>query len=469
MTNSILETSRLLRHHQISPVDLVKSSLAQIEKLNPVLNAFIAVTAESALAEARAAEAEILGGHWRGPLHGIPIGLKDIIDIAGMRTTAASAVFKNQVAREDAEVVRRLKIAGAVFLGKQNLHECAYGGSSLISYFGEVRNPWSPANIAGGSSGGSASAVIAGMCYGAIGTDTAGSVREPAAQCGIVGLKATFGRVSARGVIPLSPSLDHIGPLTRTVTDAAILLEAIAGYDPQDPNSVDMPVGDYISTIAEPKHARIGLPRKFYFEDLDAEVARAVENAIGVLTAQGCETEEIALGMPTDRTLARAEAYAYHKEFVRNTPELYQPATLGRIRAGEEITPQQIEASRRELQQQRQEIAGIFEKVDLIVTPTVPIPAPNVDELKQNPDLLRPRELVLLRNTFPFDVWGLPAISVPCGFTASGLPIGLQIAGPHWGEERILQLACAYEQATTWRKRVPAITTNPASDNKAIW
>lgn len=458
VTNSILESSRLLRQHKISPVELVKSSLAQIEKLNPLLNAFITVTAESALAEARAAEAEIQRGHWRGPLHGIPIGVKDIIDIAGAHTTAASAVFKNRIAREDAEIVRRLKIAGAVFVGKQNLHECAYGGSSLISYFGEVRNPWNPENIAGGSSGGSAAAVAVDMCHGAIGTDTAGSVREPAAQCGVVGLKATFGRVSARGVIPLSPSLDHIGPLARTVTDAAILLQAIAGYDPQDPNSADVPVGDYTSAIAEPKPVRIGLPRKFYFEGLDAEVANAVEQAIGVLEAQGCESQEIALDMPTDRTLARAEAYAYHKEFVRRTPELYQPATLGRIRAGEEITPQQIEASRHELQKQRREIAAIFEKADLLVTPTVPIPAPNVDELKQNPDLLRPRELVLLRNTFPFDVWGLPAISVPCGFTARGLPIGLQIAGPHWGEEKVLQLAYAYEQATTWHKRVLATT-----------
>ena len=456
VTKSIVEISKSLRQRQISPLELAKACLAQIEKLNPALNAFVTVTAESALAEARRAEVEIQRGHWRGPLHGVPIALKDIIDIAGVRTTGASALWKDRIPTEDAEVVRRLKDAGAVFLGKQNLHECAYGGSSLISYFGEVRNPWNPAHIAGGSSGGSAAATAAGMCFAAIGTDTAGSVREPAAQCGIVGLKPTFGRVSARGVIPLSPSLDHIGPLTRSVADAAVLLNILAGYDPKDPNSVDMPNADYSSMIAKQKQVRLGIPRRFFFEDLDPEVANAVEEAIHILKSQASETREITLDVPTDRTLQLAEAFAYHREFVSKTPELYQPATLGRIRAGEGITPHQVDASRQELQRLRQEIVRVFDEVDLLITPTVPIPPPRIDELKQNPDLLRPRELVLLRNTRPFDVWGLPAISVPCGFTASGLPIGLQIAGPHWREDKVLQLAHFYEQATEWHKRTPA-------------
>lgn len=456
LPNTITEAGRWLREGKISPVELASFCLARIEKLNPTLNAFITITGESALAEARGAEAEIQRGHWRGPLHGIPIALKDIIDTAGVRTTGASALWKDRIPIEDAKVVRRLRNAGAVFLGKQNLHECAYGGSSLISYFGEVRNPWNPANIAGGSSGGSAAATAAGMCFAAIGTDTAGSVREPAAQCGIVGLKPTFGRVSTSGVIPLSPSLDHIGPLTRSVADAAVVLQAIAGHDAKDPNSVDMPVPDYFSALDQPKRLRLGVPRKFYFEDLDSEVANAVDDAIGVLGAQGCEAQEIELDQPSDRTLSMGELYAYHKEFVRRTPELYDPETLRRIRVAEAVTPQQVDTAHRELQRQRREIAGVFEKMDLIVTPTTPIPAPMIDELKQNLDLLRPQEIVLLRNTFPFNVWGLPAISIPCGFTTSGLPIGLQIAGPHWGEGKVLRLAHCYEQATEWHKRTPA-------------
>lgn len=457
LSNTILETSRLLRQREISPVELAKTCIAQIEKLNPVLNAFITVTAESALADAHAAEAEIQRGRWRGPLHGIPIGLKDNIDTAGVRTTAASALFKDRIPTEDAEVVRRLRSAGAVFLGKQNLHECAYGGSSLISYFGEVRNPWNAAHLAGGSSGGSAAAVAADLCYGAIGTDTAGSVREPAAQCSIVGLKPTFARVSMRGVLPLSWSLDHVGPLARTVADAALLLQVIAGYDARDPYSVNMPVADYIPTLAAQPAMHIGIPRKFFFEDLDPEVASAVEEAIRVLKAQAHDIREINIDVPTDRTLQAAEAYAYHAEFVRRSPELYHPETLRRLRNGEEIPAKEVETHRRELQRLRREIARVFDDVDLLVTPTTPIPPPNADELKQNLDLLRPREIVLLRNARPFNVWGLPAISVPCGFTQKGLPIGLQIAGPHWAEGKVLQLAHAYEQATAWHKRKPSL------------
>ena len=270
MLLSIVEAGELLRKREVSSVELTKNCLAQIEQLNPVLNAFITVTAEPALAQARAAEAEILRGHWRGPLHGIPLALKDLIDTAGIRTTAASALFKDRIPEEDAEVVRRLKDAGAVLVGKQTLHEFAYGGSSMISHYDEVHNPWDPACIAGGSSGGSAASVAAGLCYGAIATDTAGSVREPAALCGVVGLKPTYGRVSVRGVIPLSMSLDHVGPIARTVSDAAVMLQAIAGYDAKDTNSVNAPVGDYHAAIHDRSTpAKIGVPKKFFYENLD--------------------------------------------------------------------------------------------------------------------------------------------------------------------------------------------------------
>ena len=449
---SIREASVLLRSGKVSPVELTRECLTRIEKLNPVLNAFITITADSAMAEARRAETEITRGEWRGPLHGIPLALKDLIDTASIRTTAASAVFKNRVPTEDAKVAHLLKQAGAILLGKQNLHEFAYGGSSLVSYFGDVHNAWNPEHIAGGSSGGSATAVAAGMCYGAIGTDTAGSIREPASLCGVVGLKPTFGAVSTRGVIPLSQSLDHVGTIARTVEDAAIIFQAIAketdvvqGWGSASPVRIEDP----------PAHKlRIAVPRKFFCEELDPEVASAFEQALSVLSTMS-DISEINLEVPIDRTLQKAESYAYHYEFVRQSPELYQPETLRRIRTGEGISPEDAAQCKRELQEARKQIASVFNDVDLLITPTTPTPAPVISELKANPDLLRPRELALLRNTRPMNVWGLPAISVPCGFTQSGLPIGLQIIGPHGGESEVLQLAHAYEQATAWHQHLP--------------
>src|SRR5450432_1243379 len=271
---SIAAASELVRSLQVSPVDLTRECLETIDRLNPTLNAFITVTAESALQEAKIAEEQIAVGNWRGPLHGIPIGLKDLIDTAGVRTTAASAVFKDRIPTKDAVVVKKLTTAGAVFLGKQNLHELAYGGSSLISYFGPPRNPVNPEFITGGSSGGSAAAVASGMCYAAIGTDTAGSVREPAALCGIVGLKPTYGLVSTDGIIPLSPSLDHAGPIARTVEDAAILLDAITDPPTTSRNTLKVGIENFV----------IGIPRGYFFDDLDPEVAAAVAQAIVQLT-----------------------------------------------------------------------------------------------------------------------------------------------------------------------------------------
>ncbi len=456
MRESILGTSELLRKGSVSPVELTAHCLARIENLNPKLNAFITVTAESALAAARQAESEIRRGDWRGPLHGIPLALKDLIDTAGVPTTAASLLFKDRIPAEDAEIVRRLKAAGAVLLGKQNLHEFAYGGSSMVSAFGKVRNAWNPEHIAGGSSGGSVTAVAAGLGYGAIGTDTAGSVREPAALCGVVGLKPTYGRISARGVIPLSISLDHVGPIARTVADVAVILAAIAGHDPEDKASVDAPVEDYVAALGRSfQPLRVGVPKTFFFDDLDAEVASATSHALSGLAAMGADLRHLELPVLTDRTLQSAEAYSFHAEFVARSPELYQPETLRRIHTGQNVSPEALLECRRELRRARRAIASIYADVDVLVTPTTPIPAPRIAELIQNPDLLRLRELLLLRNTRPINVWGLPAISIPCGFTEAGLPIGLQIIGPHWGEAAVLQVAHAYEQATAWHKREP--------------
>lgn len=451
---TIFELAPRLRKGEISPLELTRACLDRVEKLNPTLNAFITVIADAALAEAQIAEEEIRRGEWRGPLHGIPIALKDLIDTAGVRTTSASALHENRIPSADAEVVRRLRNAGAVILGKNNLHEFAYGGSSLISYFGAVHNPWDPARIAGGSSGGSASAVAAGLCYAAIGTDTAGSIREPAALCGCVGLKPTYGRVSSRGVIPLSASLDHVGPLTRSVTDAAIVLQAVAGFDPSDITTEEVPVVDYLSATREaPKELRVGVPRKYFLDDLDSEVASAMEHAISGIQTMVAQIREIQLDVPTDRTLQAAESYAFHAESVARSADLYQAETVRRIGSGEKISAAEYIQRRRELGEARRNIQRIFADVDLLVTPTTPIAAPSIAELMATPEALRPAELKLLRNTRPFNVWGLPAISVPCGFTQGGMPIGLQIAGPEWREDLVLRLAHAYEQATAWHKR----------------
>lgn len=432
---TIAEASALVRSKQVSPVELLRECLDRIDALNLELNAFVTVTADSALREAEKAESEILEGRWRGPLHGIPIGLKDLIDAAGVPTSAASRVLKNKLPLSDAPLVAKLKQAGAMLIGKQNLHEFAYGGSSVISCFGPVHNPAMPEYIAGGSSGGSAAAVPSGMCFASIGTDTAGSVREPAALCGIVGLKPSFGLVSTEGVIPLSPSLDHVGPITRSVQDAAILLDALTGSP-----------GRYSGTLDRRLAWRVGVPRPFFFEDLDREVAASIEEALSQLEALGCVIADVNIRVDTDRTLQAAEAYAVHQAWIATCAEDYDPETLLRLRTGENISSDQYQAAARELVRIREEIATVFRGIDLLVTPTTPIPAPRLSDLIGHRDQLRPKELVLLRNTRPANVWGTAAISVPCGLTSGGLPIGLQIIGPVGHDERVLQLAFAFER-----------------------
>ena len=460
MRPTIEKLSQRIRAREISPVELTQDCLGHIKKLNPKLNAFITVLADSALDEARRAEQEIFRGNYRGPLHGIPIGLKDILDTAGVRTTAASALFKDRIPAEDAEVVRRLRAAGAVILGKQNLHEFAYGGSSLISFYGEVRNPWDTTRITGGSSGGSAASVAVGMGLAAVGTDTAGSVRLPAAYCGVVGLKPTYGRVSARGVVPLSWSFDHVGPIASSGFDAALMLNVLAGYDAGDPASVDVAAADYAGGLSETLPGlRIGVARAFFFENLDPEVSGAVEKAIHVFRELGAEIrDEMRLEVSTDRTLSSAESWAYHEPFVARSPELYQPATLARTKSGENISAEDVLRARQELSTARQAIRKTFEEADVLLTPTVPILSPRIADLQKNPENLRPAELMMLRNTRPFNVWGIPAISVPCGFTKDGMPIGLQLAAAPWREDLVLRAACAYERASEWHEKSPDVS-----------
>jgi aspartyl-tRNA(Asn)/glutamyl-tRNA(Gln) amidotransferase subunit A len=452
---SLNDASRLIRDKKISPVELTQNSLARIERLNPKLNAFITVTAESALAQARAAETEIQRGHWRGPLHGIPIALKDLFDTAGVRTTAASGLLKDRIPPQDSEIVRRLKGAGAVLLGKLNMHEFAYGGSSVISYFGPVHNPWSLEHMAGGSSSGSAVAMAAGLCYGAVGSDTGGSIRQPSAYCGSVGLKPTYGRVSTRGVIPLSWLYDHVGPMVRSVADAAAMLQVLAGFDPEDSNSADQPVPDYTAALRQNGSLRVGVPRAYFYEGLHPDVESAMNAALTVIGKLAASVRDIEMPASNDTTILRAEAYAYHAENIKKNPELYQPETLKRIRAGEDVTTATYIQARHQVDQYRHAIRKVFETVDLLITPTTPVPPFTISELLADMDNLRTKEILSLRNTRPFNILGLPSISVPCGFTRAGLPVGLQISGAPWAEANVLRLAHAYEQQTGWHRKHP--------------
>ncbi len=448
---TLAEASARIRQRMVTPTALTEACLARIDKLNPRLNAFITVMKDQALAQAHALDAEQRAGKLRGPLHGIPIGLKDLIDTEGIRTTAASAVFADRIPKEDAEVTRRLKLAGAILIGKLNMHEFAYGASSVPSHFGPVHNPFALDHIAGGSSGGSASAVAARLCFGALGSDTGGSIRQPSSYCALAGLKPTYGRVSTRGVVPLSWSLDHIGPMCRTVGDAAILLNAIAGYDPLETTSIDAPVSDYTQAIrAKTATLRLGIPRKVFYETLDPEIEAAVNQAIEVLRKLTGGTQDVELPVIGNLPVLAAEAYAYHVPYFTKTPELYQATTRTRLEGGARITTEAYIRGRRELDRLRRAVPAVFSTVDLLITPTTPVPPATIERSEGSP--------TSLRNTSPFDVYGLPTISVPCGFTKAGLPIGLQISGANFAELRVLALAHAYEQATEWHTRAPQLS-----------
>ncbi|HYR89727.1 MAG TPA: amidase [Terriglobia bacterium] len=458
---SIAELSELIRTRKISPVEITRTILERIEKLNPALNAFITVTSDAAMKSAREAEAEIQQKKWRGPLHGVPIAVKDLFDTAAVRTTAGSALFKDRVPAQDAEAIRKLKLAGTVLVGKTNMHEFAFGGSSLVTYFGSVHNPWKLDHIAGGSSGGSAAAVAAGLCFGALGSDTAGSIRNPAAYCGLVGLKPTYGLVSTRGVIPLSWSLDHVGPMTRTVADTAFLLQAMAGYDPLETTSVRMDVPNYAAALRLRSPVRLAVARDFFFERLDSEIETAVNRALSVLEKLMGTIREVEISARNQEelraTVRAAEAYAYHAEFIAKNPELYQPETLARLRAGANVGTEAYIHARQELDKVRRSIGQVFRMADVIVTPTCPINPPAIAEFGS--DRNGSPEFVArnIQNTSPFNVYGWPTISVPCGFTASGIPIGLQISAPSGADAVVLRVAHAYEQATEWHKRKPSI------------
>ncbi len=454
------------------PPQLTEAFLDRIAIYNPKLNAFITVMRETALAQAKALDAEAKAGNFRGPLHGIPIVLKDNIDTAGTRTTAASQVFDDRVPTEDAFVTAKLKQAGAIFLGKANMHEFAMGHTSASTYFGPVRNPWAPDHTPAGSSGGCAVAVISDLCTAAVGTDTGGSVRMPAAWCSMVGLKPTYGLVSIRGIVPLTYSLDHCGPMTRNVADAAILLNAMAGYDKLDVGSVEHPREDYTQTMKQPvSKLRLGIPRAPYFDRLEPETAAAVEAAIKVLTGLTASTRDVQLP-PTGGFSALAlgaETEAYHLQLYRKSKGGYSMSIRRSIEssikamddASDEPCSEKIADyinSSWELTRIRRTIDDAFTDFDLVALPTMRLLPPTINDALSREEDPKPREPEIDNNCRPFDVFGIPAISIPCGFSKSGLPIGLMIAGPRFSEGRVLALALAYEQATQWHLRKPTLS-----------
>src|SRR5271165_2237626 len=439
---TLTEAAEQIRTRRISPLELTRECLSRIERLNPILNAFITVTGELALEQARQAEAEVMAGKWRGPLHGIPIGLKDLFDISGIRTTAASNQFCNRIATDDAELVKLLKHSGAVIVGKLNLHEFAFGMSGIVSAFGPVKNPWDKERITGGSSSGSAAAVAAGMCVASIGSDTAGSIRCPAALCGIVGHRPSAGLLSAEGMIPLAPSFDTAGPMTQNVRDAAVLLEILSGT----PLTAELDTS--VSTL------RVGVPRRGFFDDLQAEVQSCLEEALAVVRKLVAEVRDVPLAVASRRTVFNAEIYEYHEKMATETPQLYQPATLSRVEKCAGISATDYIRARRELHQQRRAAESVFEHVDLLITPTTPVVAPEISQLMSLGERLRDFETkYLLRNTTPFSYLYWPSPSVPCGFTSEGLPVGMQISGRPGQDAAVLRLAYAYEKATEWHSK----------------
>jgi aspartyl-tRNA(Asn)/glutamyl-tRNA(Gln) amidotransferase subunit A len=460
--SSLRGLATLIQRREVSPVEATQAVVDRVEKFDLQLNSFITLLRDQALTQARAAEQEIQDGRYRGPLHGIPIAVKDLYYTKGIRTTAGSNILSDFIPAYDATVIARLREAGAILIGKLNMHEFARGATSTSSLIGACNNPWDTLRVPGGSSGGSGAAVAAGLCFASLGSDTGGSIRIPAALCGIVGLKPTYGRVSRYGVFPLSWSLDHVGPMTRTVTDAALMLQVIAGHDRQDPTTRTAVVPDYSAALSgDIEGARLGIPQEFYFEQLDAEVGDSIRAAIQTLERAGAHVEEVSLPLSkyaaaAGRIISLTESAEIHEKFLKTRFADYSPDVRAGFLVGQLILGKHYMKAQRLRSLIRQEMAAALRRVDALVTPTVPIPAPRIGQTtleigQETVDVMS----ALSRLTRPANLTGFPAISVPCGFTQGGLPIGLQFSGRPFGESTILQLAYAYEQETTWHQRRP--------------
>jgi len=466
---TIEELAELLAKRKISAVELTELFLRRIERQNPALNAFLTVTAERAVAEARRAEKQLLRRSSRRqdfPLLGIPITLKDNIWTRGIRSTAGSKILRDFIPSEDSTVARKLARAGAILLGKTNLNEFAYGITGGNVHYGPVHNPWALERIPGGSSAGSAAAIAAGLCAASIGTDTGGSIRVPSSFCGTVGLKPTFGRVSVFGTMPLSPSFDHVGPIARSVGDAALLLGVIAGRDPLDPTSSPKAVEDYRGALRKPmRKFRLGRPREHFWEKVDPKVRRAAEGAISAMEKRGAVVKEVSLphlkeSRDAAADISLAEALHVHEAagyFPQRATD-YSEEVRRRIEAGAKVPANRYLAGFDVRKCLLAEFSAAFQTVDVIVAPTVPVPAPPIgaESVKIDGEEIDTRR-VLVGHSRPANFTGLPAISIPCGFTREGLPIGLQLIGRAFDEATLLRIALSYESKHDWGSRHPRV------------
>jgi aspartyl-tRNA(Asn)/glutamyl-tRNA(Gln) amidotransferase subunit A len=457
---SLRDIAQRLRRKEVSPVEVTQACLDRIQAVEDKLTAFVTLTADTAMEAARQAEREIVAGQWKGELHGVPVALKDLYDIKGLPTTSSSKVRANYLAPDDSACTDRLRQAGAVIVGKTHTHEFAYGISTPTT-----RNPWSIEHMPGGSSGGSAAIVAARGCYMGMGSDTGGSIRIPASVCGTVGLKPTYGRVSRYGVTSLSWSLDHVGPLTRTVADAAVCLNALAGHDPRDPGSADEPVTDYTAALGKGvKGLRLGVPRNHYFEHVDPELEALVRAAIDWLHAEGVEVREIEIPladqiMAVEFGLCLPEASAYHMEMLRDRPDDYQPDVRLFLEAGELVPATRYIQALRVRQVMKDAWRRLFDQVDAIIAPAVAAPATKVGQESVTwPDgTEEPITPLFVRLSAPANVTGLPAMAVPCGFTQAGLPVGFQAIGRPFDEVTVIRIGDAYQRTTDWHMRAPAL------------
>ncbi len=459
---TISRLAPLIRRRRLSPVELTRLFLDRIDRLDSCLNAFITVTPELALSQAKKAEKEIVRGRYRSPLHGIPICLKDLFYTRGVRTTAGSKILRRFIPAENAVVVDRLLDAGAILLGKTNLHEFAYGATNVNPHFGAVHNPWDSGRMSGGSSGGSAAAVVAGLAVASLGTDTGGSIRIPAAACGCVGLKPGHGRVPLSGVIPLAPSLDHVGPICRCVEDAGLMLEVVAGVDPTDPSSLGRPGERFCRDLGKGlKGLRLGFPRQYFFDRLQPDVRHNTLEAITLMEENGAQVREVSLKHMDETAelagqITLAEALLYHWRWVRKRADDYGSDLRIRFQEGMQIPALAYLRAQKLREAYTRGFQEALRFVDLIVAPTLPIAAPCLAE--NDVRLGRSKEnvrIALLRLTRPGNLTGLPALSLPCGFTSNGMPTGLQLIGRHMEERTVLRAAHAYEELTPWQTKFP--------------
>ncbi|MBI4184504.1 MAG: amidase [Proteobacteria bacterium] len=467
---TVAEAARLIAVRKLSPVELTRAFLARIEALNGKLDAFLLVTAERALAVAKAAEAEIARGRCRGALDGIPVALKDIFDTAGVRTTGHSRLYRDRVPREDSAVAARLTDAGAVPLGKTATHEFAIGGPSFDLPWPPARNPWKLDRFTGGSSSGSAAAVAAGLAPFAMGSDTGGSIRLPASYSGLAGLKPTHGRVSKRGVLPLSFTLDTVGPLCWTAEDCAIVLQAIAGYDPADPSTRDVPVPDFSAGLGKGvRNVRIGVVRHFYEEDARASepVAAAMAEALKVLAGLGAQIRDVRLPplwdfQASQRAIMASESFAIYGAELRARPQMFSECLRYRVMPGALLSGIDLVQALRAQRELSQAVLGALREVDVLVAPTTAAPAARLDQMPLEGSFADPSF------TNPFNVCPLPTISICNGFSPDGLPVGMQVAGRPFDEAMVLRVADAYERASPWRQRRPDVEgqAKPALDPK---